>query len=78
MEVYHIVKVQRPISTNDKHIPWMVYDQLRARMCHIPEKDVPAEVKEALGNDFKAFFEATWNEAKDSWDIGVKTHWRAW
>jgi hypothetical protein len=75
MDVYHIVKVQRPLEA---HIPWIVSDQLKARVQHVLPENVPEALKKLMGNDYKAFFKATWNDEDNHWVIQGRTNWRQW
>lgn len=51
-----VVKVQRPISTNDPNIHWLFYGEGRTNTAMIPEAAIPAEIKAAMGKRKKAFF----------------------
>lgn len=53
-----IVKVQRPLATNDPSAPWLIYDEARSFYQMVPEAEVPASVKEAMGDDAKGYFNA--------------------
>ena len=50
-----ILKVQRPVATTDSDSPWLFYDERRSIMFELPEKDVPRNIKQIMGSDFKVF-----------------------
>ena len=56
-----IVKVQRPIMTNDDQQPWLIYDRKRKHRTIVPAGAIPAHVKKALGGDFKGYFTGAWS-----------------
>ncbi len=56
-----IVKVQRPILTTDPNAPWLIYDEARKHVTEVPEAVIPAYVKKAMGDDFKAYFVGAWS-----------------
>ena len=56
-----IVKVQRPFMTSDPDAPWLIYDAKRKHVTHVPEMIIPKEVKDAMGDDFKAYFIGAWS-----------------
>jgi hypothetical protein len=58
-----IVKVQRPLRTNDPLEPWLIYDESRARQSQIPASSIPKYAKDAMGSDHKAFFKGSWSSA---------------
>lgn len=58
-----IVKVQRPMVSNDPRNAWLVYAHGRKRVQEIPQLSVPHHVVKKMGNDYKAYFNATWDEA---------------
>lgn len=78
MDVIHTVKVQPPIYTNDAEMPWLVYDQLKSRVCHIPDKQIPKHVKTAMNGCQKGFFHAKWDEQHNTWLLQRKVKWRYW
>ena len=51
-----IVKVQRPIVSNDPREPWLVYNRDKTVVKHVPAKDVPSNVKSQMGDKLKAHF----------------------
>lgn len=75
-----IIKVQAPHASNDDTSPWLIYDQLKARMCQIPGRDIPQFVKDIVLKEksLKSFFEGEWNAETHRWTIVRKTHWRLW
>jgi hypothetical protein len=56
-----IVKVQRPIMTNDPDQPWLMYDRERKHVTEVPDAIVPAYVKTAMREDYKAYFVGAWS-----------------
>jgi hypothetical protein len=72
-----IVKVQRPISTNDPSVPWLIYDRARTHMEHRPESDINPYVKKSMGEDFKAFFRATWFSVT-GWALSERVKGQNW
>lgn len=56
-----IVKVQRPLHTTDPNNPWLMYDLNRKYQIEVPDKNIPQHVKEAMGNDYKAYFNGEWS-----------------
>lgn len=56
-----IVKVQRPIMTSDPDAPWLIYDAERLHVTEVPSAVIPAYVKTAMGDDFKAYFVGAWS-----------------
>lgn len=73
-----VVKVQRPLATNDVpgNPPWYIYDAKRVHRQLIPEHHVPRSVRDAMGGDMKAYFIATW--AHDRWKLGGRTSEQIW
>lgn len=53
-----IVKVQKSVITNDPTMPWLVYDRSRQFMTHIPDKEMPPNVKNEMKGDLKGYFTA--------------------
>lgn len=71
-----IVKVQRPIITNDPNRCWLVYDKFDARRQEIPERDMPKGVTMVMdarprrAQQFKSFFkDAEWDNTTKTWDL---------
>ncbi len=56
-----IVKVQRPVFTTDPMSPWLMYDREKKHMVEVPGAVIPAHVKEAMGDDPKAYFVGAWS-----------------
>lgn len=54
----HTVKVQRPLMSTDQALPWLIYDAARTGQYLVPDAMIPEAVKEAMGRDAKAFFDA--------------------
>lgn len=72
-----IVKVQRPLITNDLNAPWLIYDESRKRTQQLPDKVVPDRVKKAMKGDFKAFFNAEWSSVV-GWAINERVKDQLW
>ncbi len=73
-----VIKVQSPQFTNGAR-QYLVYDQLGARTCLIPEEDVPSVVRSlVVKQGGKWFFEGEWDQESEMWTIGNPTHWRDW
>lgn len=71
-----IVKVQRPLAIGNSNVPWLVYDQFRARECVLFQNEVPRPILQAFspqGNSIgqiKAFFKnAEWDQKSKCWDL---------
>jgi hypothetical protein len=71
-----VVKVQRPLATNDSNQPWLVYDEDKSRVESIPAYKVPEHVKEQMLSLPKAYFEAHF--ADGHWRIGDRVKDRNW
>lgn len=71
-----IVKVQKPIMTNDPKRPFFVYAEGHTNARGVPEKDVPKHVRGALKYRFRAFFEAEWSGKH--WVIGKQVKAQDW
>lgn len=71
----HIVKVQRPLATNDHRARslYLVYAEGR-RYQNV--QTISSEAKHALGSDFKGYFKATWNGW--IWSLGARVTDRGW
>lgn len=50
-----ILKIQKPVTTNDPNIPWLVYNQTRSMLFYLSEKDVNAKIKQYMDQKFKIF-----------------------
>jgi hypothetical protein len=61
-----LVKVQRPLSTNDPEAPWLLYGKGRANTAMIPQRLVPDAIKQAMNGQAKAFF---WGSLEPSPDM---------
>lgn len=72
-----IVKVQRPVRTNDPQSPWLVYDESRKRQSQHPAATIPKYIKDAMGSDYKAFFHATWSAAI-GWSLLRRAEDQSW
>ena len=56
-----IVKVQRPVMSTEEHPPWLMYDEGRKHVTEVDPRMVPQYVKDAMGDDFKAYFVGAWS-----------------
>ena len=70
-----IVKIQRPIITNDPRAPWLLYGQGHSNMVEVPAKLVPSEIVHQMGEAFHAHF---WGTYEDGWVVSKRTHSRNW
>lgn len=76
MSKTEIIKVQRPLSTNDLGSPWLLYDQKRAHVEHRLEASIDEQVKAAMGTAPKGYFGAEWTGKE--WKIGAKVPAENW
>ena len=51
-----IVKLQRPLSSNEPDVPWLIYGKGRTNMATIPDSMIPAEVRAAMGDKAKRYY----------------------
>lgn len=72
-----IIKVQRPLSTTDPTIPWLIYDKSRHRQQQIPQSVVPPRAVKDMGSDLKGYFEGTWSSIV-GWAIGKRVRNQEW
>jgi hypothetical protein len=72
-----IVKVQRPLMTNDADIPWLIYDKSHKRSQQLPQRVIPPAAVRALGNDPKGYFEGHWS-SMFGWVIGKRVKNQDW
>jgi hypothetical protein len=72
-----IIKIQRPLMTNGDEPHWLLYDKARKHQELLPERLVPKDVREAMGNDYKAFFEAEWSSTV-GWGISGRVKNQTW
>lgn len=52
-----IFKVQRPIVSGMENPPWLVYAKWHKHMTYLSDNEITPAVREAMGEDFKAYFE---------------------
>jgi len=52
-----VLKVQRPIVTNDPDAPWMLYDGAHKNTAFVKQADVPEQLRSAMGTGHKLFIE---------------------
>lgn len=75
-----IVKVQRPLMSNEAHPSHLVYGH-RPRNPHFRERfqrDLPLHVLKALKVEPKAYFHATWDKHRSIWVIGTQAPNQEW
>lgn len=68
-----IVKVQVPIVGRAER--WLIYNQQRQ---HMQEQRPTSAMKQAMGADMKAYFEATWSETDKYWTVGKRVEGQSW
>lgn len=71
-----VVKVQRPLVTNGSEPQWLMYAKDRKNMQVLPESAVPAYVKNAMKEDFKAYFYGYFGVG--GWNIGPRCGPQSW
>lgn len=64
-----IVKVQRPLQSNQVGAPWLIYAEGRKNIETVPEKDVSSRVRTQMKRDYKAYFWADWDAETNTWDV---------
>jgi hypothetical protein len=74
--VSDIVKIQRPLSTNDRGNPWLIYDKDKKHREFRPEDQVSSDVKAAMGKDPKGYFIGVWSGG--GWKIGERVKEQTW
>jgi len=72
-----IVKVQRPIATNDPDDPWLIYDKARKHQIQVPARLIPRWARIKMGDDHKAFFRAEWSNMA-GWGLLERAPWQEW
>ena len=72
-----IVKVQRPMMTTDPTTPWLIYDKARKHQVTIPDAVIPKHVKDAMGDDFKAYFKGAWSSIV-GWGLSERVKAQNW
>ena len=72
-----IVKVQRPIATNDPRSMWLIYGKGRKKRQQIQQSLVQNHVVAAMKGDFKAYFNAVWNDVS-GWHIKDRLKDKEW
>ncbi len=72
-----IVKVQRPIVTNDPDAPWLMYDEKREHMTQVPDRLIPTYVRDAVGKDLKAYFVGAWSSIV-GWGLSERVEDQDW
>jgi hypothetical protein len=77
MNLKEVVKVQKPLSSNNADPPWLIYDQGKKKVESRAAALIGREVKAATGNDPKAYFEAEWS-AEEGWKIGDRVLDQKW
>jgi hypothetical protein len=72
-----IVKVQRPVVSSDSHSPWLIYDKSRKHVESKPDLVIPKHVRDAMKNDFKAYFRGAWSSIV-GWGLGERVPDQGW
>ena len=72
-----IVKVQRPISTNDPRAPWLIYDKDRKHVEQKPSAAIRKDIRKAMGSDFKGYFKGAWSSVV-GWGLSVRVEDQDW
>ena len=72
-----IVKVQRPIATNDQRNMWLLYGKGRKKRQQIQQSLVQNHVVAAMKGDLKAYFNAVWNDVT-GWYIKNRVEDHEW
>lgn len=72
-----IAKVQRPVSTNGDEPLWLIYAKGRTRIQHVFERDIPASVKAAMADGYKAYFDGTWSPS-GGWSLDARVEAQDW
>jgi len=72
-----IVKVQRPVTTNDPTAPWLIYDKERKHVQQRPAHLIVNHVKEMMGNDYKMYCMGAWSSVV-GWGISKRVKNEAW
>jgi hypothetical protein len=71
-----LLKVQRPLESNEPNPPFLVYAQGRRFMTHVRTSEMPADVIAALGADLKGYFEA--EREGGQWRFGRRVADQGW
>jgi hypothetical protein len=77
MNLKEVVKVQKPLSSNNDDPPWLIYDQGKKKVEERAAALIDRTVKAAMGNDPKGYFEAEWS-AEEGWKIGDRVLDQQW
>ena len=77
MNLKEIVKVEKPLSSNNDDPPWLIYDQGKKKVESRAPALIGRDVKTAIGNDPKGYFEAEWS-AEEGWKIGDRVIDQKW
>ena len=74
-----IVKVQRSItsSMNMADLFWLIYAKDRKHSEQRRAKAIPQPIKDAMGADPKAYFEADWSPSA-GWSLGKRVKEQPW
>ena len=72
-----IVKVQRPLATNDAALPWLIYDRNRRHVAEVPQSIIPAHVRKAMGKSAKAYFVGAWSSIV-GWGLSMRVADQDW
>ena len=72
-----IVKVQRPIATNDPNVPWLIYAKGHKKTQQVRQAYITEQVKKDMKGDFKAYFNAVWSDVS-GWHIKDRLKDKEW
>ena len=72
-----IVKVQRPIATNDPNVPWLIYANGHKKTQQVRQEYITEQVKKDMKGDLKAYFNAVWDDVLE-WYIKDRVEDREW
>lgn len=73
-----IVKVYVPMAIDGKRPPWSISGRGNLHATNVPEAKIPPAVRDAMGKDFKAYFEAEWLEREEKWVLGARAQRQNW
>lgn len=72
-----IVKAQGPMMSNGEHPPWLMYDEARKHVTKVDHRVVPQYVKDAMGDDFEAYFVGAWSSIV-GWGVSERVADQEW
>lgn len=71
-----IVKVQKPLMSTEHDAPWLIYDRFKTVIAKTPGSQIPEDIKKWMGNDYKAYFDATLTLG--NWKINKRVSPKTW